>query len=71
MLDLLEPFNSFGYYHPEFYGSFSLKSVLPAIFPSEKYSNLNYNQLEIRNGNMAMDSYKFLRYEKDMINCLH
>jgi predicted RecB family nuclease len=42
------------YYHPEFHGSFSLKSVLPAVVPSMKYENL-----EIQEGQMA--SLEYLR----------
>ena len=29
------------YYHPQFHGSFSIKSVLPAIVPNMGYSDLN------------------------------
>jgi hypothetical protein len=36
-------------YHPAFHGSFSLKSVLPALVPS-----FGYEDLEIREGNAAM-----------------
>jgi hypothetical protein len=36
------------YYHPDFRGSFSLKSVLPALVPS-----LDYTDLEIRDGALA------------------
>jgi len=42
------------YYHPEFHGSFSLKSVLPAVVPSMAYENL-----EIQEGQMA--SLEYLR----------
>ena len=40
------------YYHPEFHGSFSLKSVLPALVPSLSYSSLN-----IQEGNSASLAY--------------
>jgi hypothetical protein len=36
------------YYHPQFHGSFSLKSVLPAILPEMTYENL-----EIQEGQLA------------------
>lgn len=36
------------YYHPEFYGSFSLKSVLPAIIPE-----MSYDTLAIKEGQEA------------------
>ncbi len=60
--DILEPFKNGGYY-PEFNGSLSLKSVLSAIFPNEK--GLNYSGLEIRNGEMAMETFATLHQVKD------
>ena len=39
-------------YHPEFRGSFSIKSVLPALVPE-----LDYSDLEIRDGGMASVAY--------------
>jgi len=39
-------------YHPEFHGSFSIKSVLPALVPG-----MDYKDLEINNGGMASDAY--------------
>ena len=43
------------YYHPEFRGSFSIKSVLPALVPE-----LAYDDLEISEGNAAAASYERL-----------
>lgn len=40
------------YYHPKFYGSFSLKSVLPALIPE-----MAYNNLAIQDGNEASCLY--------------
>lgn len=40
------------YYHPQFEGSFSLKTVLPAIVPS-----LNYDDLAIQDGGQAEERY--------------
>ena len=40
------------YYHPSFHGSFSLKSVLPAILPE-----MGYEKLEIREGQLASLQY--------------
>jgi hypothetical protein len=40
------------YYHPEFHGSFSLKSVLPAVVPEMKYDDM-----EIQEGQMASVEY--------------
>jgi hypothetical protein len=41
-----------GYYHPQFRGSFSIKSVLPALAPE-----LSYADLAIGDGNLAAASY--------------
>lgn len=54
-VDLIVPFRSLGYYHPDFNGSFSIKSVLPAMFPDEP--ELSYKALNIQNGGDA--SYIF------------
>jgi predicted RecB family nuclease len=40
------------YYHPAFQGSFSIKSVLPAVVPS-----LGYDDLAIREGGQAASAY--------------
>ena len=39
-------------YHPEFHGSFSIKSVLPALVP-----DLGYSDLEINDGGLASIAY--------------
>lgn len=62
-VDLLVPFRSLGYYHPDFNGSFSIKSVLPAMFPNEP--ELDYKQLAIQHGGMAMDTFANLYLLKD------
>src|SRR5579859_5281174 len=48
LIDLL-PVVRDNVYHPDFRGSFSLKHVLPALVP-----NLSYEDLDIRNGEMAV-----------------
>ena len=55
-LDLIIPFRGGAYYDSNFYGSFSIKKVLPALCPDDK--NLNYKSLEISNGGLASSSYK-------------
>jgi len=40
------------YYHPRFYGSFSLKAVLPALVPA-----LSYENLAIQEGSLASLAY--------------
>lgn len=49
--DLLEVLQTH-YYHPDFQGSFSIKSVLPALIPS-----LDYGDLEIKDGATASVMY--------------
>ena len=46
------------YYHPEFEGSFSIKSVLPAVVP-----DLGYEDLEIQEGGMASLQYYRMIFE--------
>lgn len=53
MVDLMKPFASKHYYHPEMKGSYSLKSVLPAIVP-----NLSYDSLEIQEGGSASSEFE-------------
>ena len=52
--DLLVPFRSGFYYVPAMGGSFSIKSVVPALFPDEP--TLNYHNLDnrVQNGGDAM-----------------
>lgn len=51
--DLLDPFQAGYYYKPAMGGSFSIKSVLPAIFPDDP--SLDYHNLEgVHNGGEAM-----------------
>ena len=54
ILDLLTPFQDGYYYVPAMGGSFSIKSVLPALFPDDP--ELNYHNLDERcqNGGNAM-----------------
>ncbi len=58
-IDLIIPFKKVGYYLPKMNGSFSLKSILPAMFPDD--SELDYRNLEIQNGLLAMDGYFRIR----------
>lgn len=54
--DLLVPFQSGYYYNKDMGGSFSIKSVLPAIFPDDP--ELNYKNLDqIHNGGEAMSIF--------------
>lgn len=54
--DLEDPFTSGGYYNKDMKSSFSIKSVLPAIFPLDP--ELNYHNLDgVHNGTEAMDIF--------------
>ena len=60
--DLLTPFQSGYYYVPAMGGSFSIKSVLPALFPKEP--TLNYHNLDQRcqNGGDAMTIFPRIQF---------
>ncbi len=54
--DLMIPFYKREYYTEEMYGSYSIKYVLPALFPND--DALNYHNLDlIHNGSEAMNAY--------------
>lgn len=54
--DLLTPFQSGYYYNRAMGGSFSIKSVLPALFPNDP--SLDYHNLEgVHNGSEAMTAF--------------
>lgn len=56
IVDLLVPFKSGYYYNKNMGGSFSIKSVLPAIYPNDP--SLDYHNLEdIQNGGDAMSIF--------------
>ncbi len=59
--DLLVPFQAGCYYLPSMGGSFSIKSVLPALFPDDP--ELDYHALDdlCQNGGDAMNLYPALR----------
>ena len=59
MIDLIIPFQSGAYYCKEMGGSYSIKSVLPALCPNDP--KLDYNALNlIHNGSDAMNAYAAL-----------
>ena len=61
VVDLLVPFQSGWYYKKEIGGSFSIKSVLPAICPDDP--ELDYHELEgVHNGTEAMSIYPEIQY---------
>ena len=60
IVDLLVPFQSGWYYKKEIGGSFSIKSVLPAICPNDP--ELDYHELEgVHNGTEAMSVFPAIK----------
>ena len=60
ILDLMAPFRSKYYYTREMQGSYSIKSVLPALIPGQ-----GYDGMVIGNGGEAMNAYATLHLVKD------
>ena len=58
--DLMIPFRERHFYDPRMIGSNSLKAIVPVLTPE-----LNYNDLEISNGNSAMNAFEQLLNEHD------
>ena len=61
IIDLIDPFRAGDYYVPAMGGSFSIKSVLPALFPDDP--ELDYHNLDERcqNGGDAMNIFPRLQ----------
>ena len=59
--DLLDPFKAGYYYVSDMGGSFSIKSVLPALFPDDP--SLNYHNLDplVQNGTEAMSIFPIIK----------
>ena len=65
MIDLMIPFKNRSYYTKNMYGSYSIKYVLPALFPNDE--SLDYHNLDlIHNGGEAMSSFASLE-EKSVL----
>jgi len=57
--DLMIPFRNRDYYSKDMHGSYSIKYVLPALFPNDE--SLNYHNLElVHNGTEAMNTFASL-----------
>jgi predicted RecB family nuclease len=65
IVDLSQPFQERSYYHPAMKNSFSIKNLLPALVPE-----LNYSDLKISSGSIAMTAYEGLHRETDMFRIL-
>ncbi len=61
--DLMLPFQKKYYYAPDMKGSYSIKKVLPILVPE-----LNYDNLEIAEGQAASIAFEKLQTEDDLIN---
>ena len=64
IVDLIDPFRAGDYYVPAMGGSFSIKSVLPALFPDDP--SLNYHNLTggVQNGGDAMTIFPKIQHMK-------
>ena len=60
MVDLIVPFRSRSYYHPDFEGSASIKNVLPVLVPE-----LSYSALDIQEGGTASLVYSQLKFQDE------
>jgi CRISPR/Cas system-associated exonuclease Cas4 (RecB family) len=60
VFDLMKVFSEQLYVDPRFYGSYSIKKVLPVLVPELKYDNL-----EIRDGGSASTSWYRYHFEND------
>ena len=60
MQDLIDPFHDGYYYNQAIGGSFSIKSILPAMFPND--AELDYHALEgVHNGSEAMAIFPLIK----------
>jgi len=63
-VDIAHPFQNKHYYHPKLNGRYSIKVVLPTLFPND--DELDYKKLgSIQNGGDAMDTFANLYLLKD------
>ena len=62
IVDLLDPFRAGYYYMPAMNGSFSIKKVLPALFPDDP--ELDYHNLSggVQNGGEAMSIFPQIQF---------
>ena len=62
MVDLMVPFQKKHCYMKEMKGSYSIKHVLPALFPDD--GELDYKRLNISNGSVAMQAFAYLHLKE-------
>jgi hypothetical protein len=56
-IDLLTPFRGLMYYHPDFNGDFSIKSILPAMFPNDADADYGEDGAERESTRAALLAY--------------
>lgn len=65
IVDLVHPFVERYFYHPAMKNSVSIKNVLPALVPE-----LNYTNLTISSGSIAMTAFEQLQRETDLLKII-
>ncbi|MGB3948093.1 MAG: DUF2779 domain-containing protein [Bacteroidia bacterium] len=65
IIDLMQPFQERSYYHPAMKNSHSIKNILHALIPE-----LNYNNLPISSGSIAMIAFEKLQTETDIFKII-
>lgn len=65
MVDMMQPFQERSYYHSAMKNSFSIKNVLHALVPE-----LNYKNLTISSGSIAMAAFEQLQTETDLFKII-
>ncbi len=58
LVDLCQILKTY-YYHPDFHGSYSIKTVLPVMVPE-----MNYENMEIGNGSEAIAQFAYMAQDK-------
>lgn len=65
IVDLMQPFQERSYYHPAMKNSHSIKNILHALVP-----DLNYKDLKISSGSIAMSAFEQLQTETDLLKIM-
>lgn len=61
----MQPFQERSYYHPAMKNSHSIKNILHALVP-----DLNYSNLQISSGSIAMIAFEKLQTETDLFKII-
>lgn len=65
IVDLMQPFQDRSYYHPAMKNSHSIKNILHALVPE-----MNYTDLKISSGSIAMIAFEQLQKETDIFKII-